>query len=331
MPQRATVWSSQTSRNSMKRLITLLALLLPTLCGAQSVEQLADILWHKTSCHSITAERKEAMTKMQGYVDIMTDTQFVEYYRCSEGCQKEAGLENWGILQFYNMALEKLLKEIPATEVGKGEVAVWQLYNMGYVVKTADQCFGVDIHHKHAQRVAPLIDFLLITHNHSDHQWKPLTEEMARLGKAVYSNFLDNGYKLAGGEDLKIGNIEIENWLCDHNAKARNFVTTFQVTCNAEGEKPLTFLFSGDSYSHEQLNPTRQVDVFVPHLAVGLKVNKAVEKIQPRIVLMSHILELAHHINKWRWSYQHGITECEKLNREGVYLPVWGEKITIKR
>ena len=288
----------------MKRFILLFAILLPALCGAQGVEGLVDILWNKTDYREITAERKEAMTQMLRYVNILTDTQFVEYYRCSEGCQKEAALEGWGILQFYNM---------------------------GYVVKTSTQCFGVDIHHKHAQRIAPLIDFLCITHNHSDHQWKPLTEEMARQGKAVYSNFLNNGYKLSGGEQIKIGNIEIENWLGDHNAATPKFVTSYQISCLSAEGKPFTFLFTGDSYSYEQMNPTRAVDVFVPHLAVGLKMDKAVEKLGPQVVLMSHILELAHHINKWRWSYAYGINECEKLKRKGVYMPVWGEKIILKR
>lgn len=315
----------------MKRLIILFAILLPTLCGAQGVEELADILWRQTSYLNITTERKEAMAKMQRYADGLTDTQFVEYYRCSEGCAKEEALEGWGILQFYNLALEKLMREIPATKVNNEEIAVWQLYNMGYVVKTSSQCFGVDIHHKHAVKLAPMLDFLLITHNHSDHQWKPLTAEMERLGKPVYSNFLDNGYKLKGGEKFSIGNIEIENWLADHNAATRKFVTCYQISCLAKDGKPFTFFFSGDSYSHEQMNPSRQIDVFVPHLAVGLKMDKAVEKLNPRMVLMSHILELAHHINKWRWSYAYGINECEKLKREGVYLPVWGEKIIIKR
>ena len=175
----------------MKRLIILFAILLPTLCGAQGVEELADILWKQTSYLNITTERKEAMAKMQRYANGLTDTQFVEYYRCSEGCAKEEALEGWGILQFYNLALEKLMREIPATKVNNEEIAVWQLYNMGYVVKTSSQCFGVDIHHKHAVKLAPMLDFLLITHNHSDHQWKPLTAEMERLGKPVYSNFLD--------------------------------------------------------------------------------------------------------------------------------------------
>ena len=90
-------------------------------------------------------------------------------------------------------------------------------------------------------------------------------------------------------------------------------------------------LFSGDAYNYEQLNPSGKIDLFVPHLAVGLNMPKAIEKINPSEVLMSHILELGHSITQWRWSYEYGINECEKLEREGVYLPVWGEMIRLKR
>jgi hypothetical protein len=58
---------------------------------------------------------------------------------------------------------------------------------------------------------------------------------------------------------------------------------------------------------------------------------EAVKKINPTEVLMSHILELGHAITKWRWSYEYGINECVKLQRPGVYLPVWGEKIVLRR
>jgi hypothetical protein len=89
--------------------------------------------------------------------------------------------------------------------------------------------------------------------------------------------------------------------------------------------------FTGDAHNYQQLNPTGKVDVFIPHLAVGLNMAEAVKKINPTEVLMSHILELGHAITKWRWSYEYGINECVKLQRLGVYLPVWGEKIVLRR
>ena len=150
------------------------ALLMPTLLSAQTIEQMADIFWNKTSCRELTTERRAAMDKMQTYVDTFTHTLFNEYLATPAGTDKERGIEGWGLMKFYNMAFDKVLAEVPATEVKKGEVVVWQLYNMGYIVKTQTQCFGIDVYHKHAEKLAPMIDFMMITHNHGDHQWKPL-------------------------------------------------------------------------------------------------------------------------------------------------------------
>lgn len=298
---------------------------------AQNVEQLADVMWHQTSYKEITAERRAAMNEMQKYADTFTHTLFNEYLGTTAGTEKEQALEGWGLMQFYNMALEKLLQEIPATKVKKGQVVMWQLYNMGYVVKTDKQCFGIDLYHKHAEKLAPMIDFMLITHNHGDHYSKALVEKLERDGKAVYSNFRDNGHKVTTGDDFTVGNISIKVTTVDHNATLKNFVNTYEVNCYDAKGKDYVIFFTGDAHNYEQLNPTGKVNLFVPHLAVGLNMAKAVEKIAPTEVLMSHILELGHSITKWRWSYEYGIAECEKLERRGVYLPVWGEMIRLKR
>lgn len=298
---------------------------------AQNVEELADVMWYKTSYKEISTERRAAMNEMQKYADTFTHTLFNEYLGTTAGTEKEQALEGWGLMQFYNMALEKLLQEIPATKVKKGQVVMWQLYNMGYVVKTDKQCFGIDLYHKHAEKLAPMIDFMLITHNHGDHYSKALVEKLERDGKAVYSNFRDNGHKVKTGDDFTVGNISIKVTTVDHNATLKNFVNTYEVNCYDAKGKDYIILFTGDAHNYEQLNPTGKVNLFVPHLAVGLNMAKAVEKIAPTEVLMSHILELGHSITKWRWSYEYGIAECEKLERRGVYLPVWGEMIRLKR
>lgn len=306
--------------------------MLPALASAQTIEEMADIFWNKSSCRNFTAERRAAMNEMQTYVEEFTHTLFNEYMATPEGTDKERGIEGWGLMKYYNMALDKVLREVPATEVKKGEVVVWQLYNMGYVVKTQSQCFGIDLYHKHAERLADLIEFMLITHNHGDHYSKALVAELERQGKAVYSNFRDNGHKVTTDDEFTIGNISIKVKTVDHNKTLLNFVNTYEVNCYAnKGKKGYVMFFSGDAHNYEQLNPTGAVDVFVPHLAVGLNMAEAVKKIAPKEVLMSHILELGHAINKWRWSYEYGLNECQKLQREGVYLPVWGEKIVLKK
>ncbi len=318
-------------KNILIKLLFVVGISMPTMLYAQSIEEMADIFWNKSSCKELTEERRAAMAEMQTYVNTFTHTLFNEYMVAPAGSEKVAGIEQWGLMKYYNMALEKLLTEIPATKVKKGEVAIWQLYNMGYVVKTNTQCFGIDLYHKYAEKLAPMIDFLLVTHNHSDHKSPKLFAELERQGKAVYSNFLDNGHKVTTGDEFSIGNISVKVNTVDHNKTLTNFVNTYEVNCYAKKGKSYTILFTGDAHNYEQLSATGKVDLFVPHLAVGLNMAEAVKKLNPKEVLMSHILELGHAINKWRWSYQYGINECEKLKRENVYLPVWGEKIVLKR
>ena len=318
-------------KNIIIKLLFIVGISMPTMLSAQSIEQITDIFWNKTSCRELTSERRDAMAKMQTYADTFTHTLFNEYMATPAGTEKEQGIEQWGLMQYYNMALDKLLAEIPATKVRKGEVVMWQLYNMGYVVKTDKQCFGIDLYHKHAERLAPMIDFMLITHNHGDHYSKALVAELERQGKAVYSNFLNNGHKVTTGDEFTVGNISVKVTTVDHNKILLNYVNTYEVNCYAKKGKEYVMFFTGDAHNYEQLNPSGKVDVFIPHLAVGLNMAEAVKKINPTEVLMSHILELGHAITKWRWSYQYGINECEKLQREGVYLPVWGEKIVLKR
>lgn len=318
-------------KNLIKQLLIVVGVVMPTLLSAQTIEQLADTFWNKTSCLELTQERRAAMNEMQTYVDSFTHTLFSEYLAAPAGSEKVRGIEGWGLMQYYNMALDKLIAEIPATKVKRGQVAIWQLYNMGYVVKTDSQCFGIDLYHKYAEKLAPMIDFLLITHNHGDHHDKHLVAEMKKQGKPVYSNFLDNGHKVTTGDSFTIGNISIKVTTVDHNATLKNFVNTYEVNCYAGKRKDYVMFFTGDAHNYQQLNPTGKVDVFIPHLAVGLNMAEAVKKINPTEVLMSHILELGHAITKWRWSYEYGINECEKLQRPGVYLPVWGEKIVLRR
>jgi ComF family protein len=149
---------------------------------------------------------------------------------------------------------------------------------MGYVVKTQTQCFGIDLYHKHAERLAPMIDFMLITHNHSDHYSKALVAELERQGKGVYSNFMDNGHKVTTGDEFTIGNISIKVNTVDHNATLKNFVNTYEVNCYAGKGKPFVFLFTGDAHNYTQLSASGKVNVFIPHLAVGLNMAEAVKK-----------------------------------------------------
>lgn len=294
----------------------------------ERTDGLIDILWNQTSYLEIDQKRFDAMVEMQKYADQCSDTLYKDYYE-SDDAQECARNESAGILRFYKKAIDKVVNEVANQDVPEGTVRLWQLYNMGYVVKTATDCFGIDIKHKYGELLAPYLKFLLITHNHSDHNTALLKEAMAKSGKPVYSNFMDNGYKIKGKEKIVIGDIEIETDIVDHNNTLRNFVVTYQIDCGKKANN-CVILHTGDACNVAQINPTKQVNIFIPHLAVGLDMFKTVEKVNPEIVLMSHILELGHAVDKWRWSYEYGVDRCKELNRDKVYLSVWGESVIYK-
>ena len=63
----------------LQKVLFVAAMLIPALASAQTIEEMADIFWNKTSCRELTAERRAAMDEMQTYVDTFTHTLFNEY------------------------------------------------------------------------------------------------------------------------------------------------------------------------------------------------------------------------------------------------------------
>ncbi len=294
------------------------------------VKEIMTAMLDSTSCLNHTPQREALMEQMQVYADSCSDKMFYAYYAATDPAEVKR-MENNTIFEYHHESLEKLLREIPLQQVPQGHVVLWHLYNMGYVVKTPSHTFGIDLKHRDAARLEPLLEFLCITHNHQDHFSMPLIEAMVKAGKTVYSNFLDCGTRVGTDETLRpVDGIEIITTVVDHNPQLVNFVVDYEIDCGADtGNKVILHL--GDSRNWEQLRKTKEVDVLIPHLAVGLDMPRAVEKLNPKVVLMSHIMELSHPIDKWRWSYPYGLARCrdltEALGKEEVYLPVWGEKI----
>ena len=145
---------------------------------------------------------------------------------------------------------------IKNSKVENGTAAIWLLYNMGYVVKTPSGCFAIDISHRWAKELAPYIDFLCVTHKHSDHYSNDLIQAMFDLGKPVLSNYLKDTtypYTAKGDKDYEIGKFKIKTCITDHNnAGLSNFVTVFSIDCG-EDNGNFVFMHVGDSnYKPEQ-------------------------------------------------------------------------------
>ena len=83
---------------------------------------------------------------------------------------KDGDVRGLKSLERLEMSFEKVFKETAETVVGDVP-AVWSVYNMGYIVKTRESLFSIDLVHRRDTEFAPMLDFALITHNHGDH-WR---------------------------------------------------------------------------------------------------------------------------------------------------------------
>jgi len=77
------------------------------------------------------------------------------------------------IYSLVKIRLDQALKEIPSTQIPKGKIKIWYIYNMGVIAKTADKTVAFDLAstdvYTNMADFTKYIDVLVITHFHSDH------------------------------------------------------------------------------------------------------------------------------------------------------------------
>ena len=141
----------------MRRVIALLvaAFTIATTVHAQTVilserpsekkfRQAVKTLMYKSNGHDITPKRMKAMELTQSVINRFTPAEW-RAYRKQNDATEVAKLESVGVPYFLRQAVDKVCHEVRTTKVKSGTVAVWLLYNMGYVIKTPTAVFGIDI------------------------------------------------------------------------------------------------------------------------------------------------------------------------------------------
>lgn len=289
-------------------------------------------IMYKTNGHDITPERMEVMETTQAMLNRFTHKDWKAFLDESDA-KTVASLEREGTLYFLRKAFDKVKKEVRTTKVEEGTVAVWLLYNMGYIVKTPTSTFGIDIYSKHADDLLDMLDFVMITHAHGDHKTENVVAGMTKRNKPILAAFDIEGakvMKIEHGKSYEMGDVTVRTTIGDHNKKLLNYVTSYEIDCGANTNNTIIF-HSGDSHNYTQLNPQKQVDIFMPHMSVGLKIQKAIDKFHPHHVFLSHLQELGHRIEKWRWTFHDALKLKSTLTHDHVWIPCWGEKVVYDR
>ena len=262
--------------------------------------------------------------KLQREIDDVSPVQFADYLKGGQTANRPA-------LQRLDEAFEKVLAEIKSTSVTSSP-AVWLVYNMGVVVKTKEACFSIDLKHRNAVQMAPLLDFALISHNHDDHFTESFYRAMDGSGKTVISNFKDNygvkdrklgGYTRAN-KAFRIADVEICTSLTDHNPYLVDFTSVFEINVNG-----FRILHSGDCFTIAKLNPSQPPDLWIVHPRCGMKVVDGVRKFSPKVTVLAHLNELGHAKGHARWTYEDGLFELAGVEKAGgrAMMPRWGDRV----
>ena len=241
-------------------------------------------------------------------------------------------------LEALERAFEKVMREAKETTVAGDVPAVWSVYNMGYIVKTRESLFSIDLVHRRDAEFAPLLDFALITHNHGDHWRQGFYDTMNGAHKTVVSNFKDNygvkNWKKDGGyvrgvKTFSIKDVEIRTSLTDHNDYLIDFTTAFEI-------KTGNFIIYHTGDSGRGTEPKLETVWGRPDLWLffpGCKVNtaKAVEKVKAKRIVFGHLWELGHlqgHRGRLdERDIRPRLAAAKTAGCEDVSVAFWGDRI----
>lgn len=293
----------------------------------KNIDAIMNSLLDNTTCTNPDETRMSLIADVQEFCDACSKAYYETYYTTSQTLQSNKLAENT-ILHYYRGALDRVLDELSYTIVPQGKLVMWHLYNMGYIVKTPSHTFGIDIKHKAASELVPYLDFLLITHKHVDHYSDELNAAMRMAGKPVYSNFVENEYFINGKKSIKVvDDIDMVVGLGDHSTTLKNFCVCYQIDCGADtGHKIIYHV--GDTYNATQLVKTKPIDIFIVHSGINMNFTQAMNKIAPKYTLLSHVDELSHAIEDYRWPFEKAFLRADQLENSTIpYVPVWGEKL----
>jgi len=280
-------------------------------------------------------KRRPALHVVQCAIDRMvTDLSFKAAIReSSPKAHVDAALAKYPVMRWYDRAFDRVLEQLKGTKVEGGRPAVWYIYNMGIVVKTATCTFGIDICHRKAPALAEHLDFILTTHNHGDHYNTRLLQLMSAAKKPVISNFMLvwDWYCRDMEKTFKIKDITIHCIAADHNKHLPWAVTTYEVVCG-DGPGAFTIFHSGDCHRFDHLKPKGKPDLYFGHCAIGLDFMAAAQNTMPaKMFVPVHHQELGHLGGPWRCvGFEDEPLKIVSSLRNAGYksaMPVWGDRI----
>ena len=286
-------------------------------------------LWNNPPDGINRKERRRQMERIQKVCEELSASTYLDYMAAWENSDSTADqLETTHPALYYlRKATLHAMQDIRQTTVTQG-VAVWYLYNMGYVFKTPDTCFGIDLHLRDAETLADELDFLLITHSHRDHYTESLLNAMIAVNKPVITRWYPGSTIVKRPEEFRFGDVRVKIDLGDHRLFfPLNNMLMFQVDCGKSANY-CTIYHSGDGSRIKKMQPDKPVDIFILHVQLFMmSVEGAIKHIKPCIAFVSHTLELSHSPKlPLRWSFDYAFKKINNIPETEATVLTWGER-----
>jgi hypothetical protein len=284
-------------------------------------------LWRNPSTPETLAGRRKRFAVLQAAADGLSPEDWQGYVKSWDKEEQRSAAERHGILHALAYARRHAIAEFRRTRVHRGMVA-WHVYNIGFLVRTSTAAFGIDLHGAALEQLAHDLDFLLSTHEHSDHNSLPLMQNMAARGKPVLSRHFVEGRIVREPGEFDLAGIRINVDLGDHHMESPGSKNDMLMYCIDAGEDGAIY-HAGDCNNREKIKPARPVDLLIFHLEVGLNIADVLERVQPSFAIFSHVMELGHSPfppHAWRWSYEHAFAKIGERPADRNLVLDWGER-----
>lgn len=275
----------------------------------------------------VTDAENALIDRWQKETDLVTPDIYAGYL-------SDGDTRGFATLEKLEAAFAKVMREVKETVVPDGKPAVWSVYNMGYVVKTREAVFSIDLVHRRAAEFAPLLDFALVTHNHGDHFHRGLYAAMNGAGKTVISNFLDNygapnwrknGGYVRGVKEFSLKDVRIRTSLIDHNDYLVDFTTAFEIKTG-----DFRLYHTGDSGKGTEpklVNAWGAPDLWLFFPGCGIDPAKAAEKTKAKRIVFGHLWELAHLKGRLNAPLIRKALAKTRAKSPDVSFGLWGDRI----
>lgn len=284
--------------------------------------------------------QSELLSKWDKDTELVAPADYAKYLRDGDTC-------GFAALEALERAFEKVMREAKETVVTGDVPAVWSVYNMGYIVKTRETLFSIDLVHRRDAEFAPMLDFALVTHDHGDHWRRAFYKSMDESGKMVISNFLGNycamkwkringvrmpfgGGYARGVKTFRIKDVEIRTSLIDHNNYLIDFTTAFEIKTG-----DFILYHTGDSgYGTEPKLETAwgKPDLWLFFPGCGIDTRKAVAQVKAKRIVFGHLWELGHkrgHVGSRldEKMIRPRLARAEEAGCKEVSVAFWGDRI----